>query len=75
MTIYSILKDSGVKFSKEDCNKIGAITSKSVTKIDRVKQTETFDGKEQFAYVNVYSSQDKEAIYEIISNYYTNKTL
>lgn len=75
MTIYQILKESGISFTKDDCNKIGIEVAKTIKGGEKIKQLETFGEKSFTETVRPYAEENRGAIEEIISNYYANKTL
>lgn len=74
VTVYSVLKESGVKFSQADITKIGQAVVKKLGKINRPKerQQEIFDGKEYTPNVFVYQESEVESIQEVIVEYYSN---
>lgn len=71
ITIYNLLKQSGVKFTKNDCWQIGEQVSKLIKSTDRIKQEEEHAGKKVTFTVKNYSEKDAETIYGVIVKHFT----
>lgn len=75
MTIYNILKESGVKFTHADCLAIGTIVREQIKPIGKVTQFEKWDDKEKSVTVNKFDESATEKIQGIIIDYFQNKSV
>ena len=79
MTIYSILKDSGVSFTEDDANNIGmAVRRHYVPKQPPYSKTEiveTYNSKSKQVWVRDYPNECRETIEEVIVNYFSQSSL
>lgn len=74
ITIYQLLKESGVKFTKSDAENIGMRARDAAKPLrPKVNRKETYEGKKQTYRVNSYSDSDRAIIEETISNYFAEK--
>lgn len=74
ITIYSVLKESGIQFTPIDANLIGSIVSATVPhEKDKVRQNETVNGKERTFTVNQYNDSKRSDIETLIVDYFGKK--
>lgn len=76
ITIYSVLLESKIKFTRFDIQNIGVRVRQLVEPIKKKKvaHDEVIEGKSEIAFVNVYEDDKREAIEKIILNYFDDKT-
>lgn len=73
ITIYSVLKESKVAFTKEDATEIGIRVKKEIAPVGKIKQAETWGDKTQYAHVNSFCMSEADNIQGIIIEYFQQK--
>lgn len=73
MTIYEVLKQSGVSFTVQDITEIGVRVKAEIKPIGVVRQTEKWGDKENTISVNSYCQSEADEIQGIIIEYFQQK--
>lgn len=72
ITVYSVLKESGVKFTHKDCGSIGEIVGEAIIEKPSFKaeSIEVYEGVEKTYYVRPYPNSARTIIEDIAIKYF-----
>lgn len=76
ITVYSVLKESKINFTREDCGRIGVAIreDKSMPAYkDKIEQTETYNGESRKMKVRAYPEELTPNIQEFALKYFSEK--
>lgn len=72
ITVYEVLKSSGVKFNTSDLSSIGMKTSNAIPEVKKRTKIESKEGKKTFK-VFPYEDSEREIIEGIIIKHFSRK--